>query len=231
MTPFGPESHRFTSQRLALHYLNWGNPDRPLLVLVHGMEDHARTWDWVARDLRHDWHVICPDLRGHCDSSWSPDGNYPTPAYVADLAQLIDQSSEDHVSIVAHSLGGAIALRYAGIYPERVARLAVIEGLGISPLDSKPATPVAARWRNWIDQRWALVGRTPRRYPTLDLACARMQDANKYLTVEQAHTGPPATRTEATAGSSTIAADPRCRSATRTKNCTNSGTISIARSG
>lgn len=183
MTSIGPVSHRFTSQRLALHYLDWGNPDRPLLILVHGGQDHARTWDWVAQELRHDWHVVCPDLRGHGDSAWSPDGNYAIPAHVADLAKLIDECSEGPVSIVAHSLGGAIALRYAGIFPERVARLAVIEGLGISPLDRKP---VAARWRRWIEQRHLLAERRPRRYPTFDQACARMKEANKHLTAEQA---------------------------------------------
>ena len=68
----GPTSHRFVSQRLDLHYLNWGNPGAPLLVLVHGGRDHARNWDWVAQALRYDWHIICPDLRGHGDSAWSP---------------------------------------------------------------------------------------------------------------------------------------------------------------
>ncbi|MGQ3049213.1 MAG: alpha/beta fold hydrolase [Niveispirillum sp.] len=185
MTRFEPASHRFVSQRLILHYLDWGNPGRPLLVLVHGAQDHARSWDWVAQELRHDWHVVCPDLRGHGDSAWSPDGNYPIPALVADLAQLIHQNSDGPVSIVAHSLGGAIALRYAGIYPERVARLAVIEGIGTSSLGRKPGTSVAERWQDWIDQRRTLAARPPRRYPTLDLAYARMRETNKHLTAEQ----------------------------------------------
>src|ERR1700754_4896984 len=98
-----PVSCHFMSQGLKLHYLDWGNPDKPLLILVHGARDHARSWDWTARALRDDWHVIALDLRGHGDSAWSPDGSYSMPFYVSDLAQLIHQSSDGPVSIVAHS--------------------------------------------------------------------------------------------------------------------------------
>lgn len=186
MHDLGPNSHRFVSQRLTLNYLDWGNPDAPLLVLVHGGMDHARNWDWVARELRDDWHIICPDLRGHGDSAWSPDGSYSMPYYVADLAQLIHQCTDGPVSIVSHSLGGAISLRYAGTHPERVRQLAVIEGLGPSPLDLAPTIPVTQRWRTWIDERRALSGRDPRRYGSIEQAYARMQQKNAHLTEAQA---------------------------------------------
>lgn len=187
MNGLGPTSHRFVSQRLAMHYLDWGNPGAPLLVLVHGGRDHAHNWDWVARELRDEWHVICPDLRGHGDSAWSPDGSYSMPFFVSDLAQLIHQSSDGPVSIVAHSLGGAIALRFAGLYPECVRRLAVIEGLGISVLDQKPTTPVAERWREWIGERRMLSARMPHRYTSLDQAFARMREANPHLSPDRIH--------------------------------------------
>ena len=51
----GPTSQTFISQRLRLHYLDWGNRGKPPLVLVHGGRDHARSWDWVAEQLRDDW--------------------------------------------------------------------------------------------------------------------------------------------------------------------------------
>ena len=89
----GPTSRHFISQRLRMHYVDWGNPDAPPLLLVHGGRDHCRNWDWVAQALRRDWHVICPDLRGHGDSQWSPDGNYSMSAYIYDLAQLIHQQT------------------------------------------------------------------------------------------------------------------------------------------
>ena len=48
----GPTSHYFYSQRLKLHYVDWGNPEKPLMVLVHGGRDHARNWDQVAPHFR-----------------------------------------------------------------------------------------------------------------------------------------------------------------------------------
>ena len=85
----GPTSRVYFSQRLRLHYVDWGNPTAPPLLLLHGGRDHCRNWDWVASALRRDWHVLAPDLRGHGDSQWSPDGSYSTASYVYDLAQLI----------------------------------------------------------------------------------------------------------------------------------------------
>ena len=105
----GPTSHTYFSQRLRLHYVDWGNPEAPPLLLLHGGRDHCRNWDWVAQALRLEWHVIAPDLRGHGDSEWSADGHYTMESYIYDLAQLIHQQKLAPVSIVAHSLGGNIA--------------------------------------------------------------------------------------------------------------------------
>jgi len=54
MTLHGPITNSFISQRLRLNYVDWGNPDAPPLLLVHGGRDHARSCDWVAEELRHD---------------------------------------------------------------------------------------------------------------------------------------------------------------------------------
>ena len=51
MTLAGPTSHSYISQRLRLHYVDWGNPDAPPLILQHGGRDHCRSWDWVAQEL------------------------------------------------------------------------------------------------------------------------------------------------------------------------------------
>ncbi|HEY7037344.1 MAG TPA: alpha/beta hydrolase, partial [Methylomirabilota bacterium] len=50
----GPASHTFFSQRLRLHYVDWGNEDKPPLLLIHGGRDHCRNWDWTAAALRDD---------------------------------------------------------------------------------------------------------------------------------------------------------------------------------
>ena len=184
----GPTSHSYISQRLKLHYVDWGNEEAPPLLLVHGGRDHCRYWDWVAEKLRDRWHVIAPDLRGHGDSAWAPDGNYEMGAFVYDLAQLVHQLDLAPVTIVAHSMGGNIALRYTGLYPENVRKLVAIEGLGPSPkvLAERAETPFAERFRKWIDDKRRAAGRTPRRYATLDDALARMMAENAYLTPEQA---------------------------------------------
>lgn len=184
----GPTSRIYFSQRLRLHYVDWGNPGAPPLLLVHGGRDHCRNWDWVASRLRRDWHVIAPDLRGHGDSQWSPDGNYSMAGYVYDLAQLIHQQHLAPVTIVAHSLGGNISLRYTGIYPQNVRKLVAIEGLGPSPRlqAERAAKPMSVRMREWIEEQRGLAARLPRRYATIEDAFKRMQEENKHLSPEQA---------------------------------------------
>ncbi len=184
----GPTSHTYFSQRLRLHCVDWGNPSEPPLLLIHGGRDHCRNWDWVAHALRQEWHVIAPDLRGHGDSQWSPDGSYTMAGYIYDLAQLVHQQALAPVAIIAHSLGGNIALRYTGIYPENVAKLVAIEGLG--PTRERIAAnrqfTIVDRMDEWIREQRALSGRLPRRYASIEDAFHRMQDENPHLSAEQA---------------------------------------------
>ena len=194
----GPTSRTYFSQRLRLHYVDWGNPDKPPLLLIHGGRDHCRSWDWTAEALRDDWHVIAPDLRGHGDSQWSTDGNYTTAGYIYDLAQLIHQQALAPVVVIAHSLGGHIALSYAGVYPETVKKLVAIEGLGPRRVsleaqnESSPESslrrrkPIDERMDGWIREKRALAGRLPRRYASLEDAFRRMQEENPQLSAEQA---------------------------------------------
>jgi len=188
MNQNGPTSNSFISQRLKLHYVDWGDRDAPPLILQHGGRDHCRSWDWVAEELCRDWHVICPDLRGHGDSNWSPEGNYQMDALVYDFAQLVHTLGHDQVTIVAHSLGGNIATRFTGLYPEKVSKLVNLEGLGPSPKVRKEneAKGKAERLREWIAGKRKAAGRTPRRYDTLKDAFARMKDENSFLSEEQA---------------------------------------------
>lgn len=126
----GPTSHYYYSQRLKLHYVDWGNITAPPLLLIHGGRDHARTWDWVAQALRDSYHIIAPDLRGHGDSEWARGSQYAMIDYVLDIAQLLEQLQWFPMTIIGHSLGGGVACQYTGVYPERVKRLVAIEGLG-----------------------------------------------------------------------------------------------------
>lgn len=184
----GPTSHFHVSQRLRLHYVDWGNENAPTLVLVHGGRDHARNWDWVARELRRDFHVIAPDLRGHGDSGWAIGGMYAVADFVLDVANLIDALGTGPIHLIGHSLGGAIALMYGGIYPQRVAKLVAIEGLGPPPaiIEKLRARKPWDRMSEWIEQMRGLAARQPRRYPSLEAAAARMREENSFLSEEQA---------------------------------------------
>ena len=188
MTSSGPISNSFISQRLKLHFVDWGNPGAPPPILQHGGRDHSRSWDWVARELARDWHVIAPDLRGHGDSAWSPDGDYTSHALVYDFAQLVHTLAADQVTIIAHSLGGNIATRFTGLYPDKVRKLVNIEGLGPSPkilAERKDRTP-ADYLRQWIEDKRKASGRIPRRYASLQAAFTRMKEENSFLSDEQA---------------------------------------------
>src|SRR5262245_65763853 len=123
----GPTSHYFYSQRLKLHYVDWGNPNKPLLVLVHGGRDHARNWDWVAQALRDDYHIVAPDLRGHGDSEWARGSEYTMVEYVVDMTQLLSQVASFPVTLIRHSLGGAIVLQSTGVYPDQVQHVVAIQ--------------------------------------------------------------------------------------------------------
>ena len=188
MDMIGPVSRTFISQRLRLHYLDWGNAEKPPLLLVHGGRDHAHNWDWTAQALRDAWHVIALDHRGHGDSEWVSDGNYSAGDMVYDVAQLVHQLDLAPVTVVAHSMGGNVCLRYAGIFPEMVRKLVAIEGLGPSPkvIDKMMARPFAERMREWIEKKRASSGRSPRKYATIEDALARMREENTYLTESQA---------------------------------------------
>ncbi len=188
MTRFGPTSHSFMSQRTRLHYVDWGNRDAPLLILLHGNRDHCRSWDWAAEALRAKWHVVAPDLRGHGDSDWSQEGRYDFASLVCDLDQLLFELGGQKAAIMAHSMGSHVALRYAGLFPDAVTRLVVVEAVG-APAEQEEEhrrLSLSQRYRNWIDTRRAAASRSPRIYASVEDAQRRMQSENAWLSEAQA---------------------------------------------
>lgn len=183
-----PVSRSYISQRLRLHYADWGNDDAPPLILVHGGRDHCRNWDWVAARLTADYHVIAPDLRGHGDSAWADAGGYLMLGFIYDLAQLVLRQTKVPINLMGHSLGGNVATRFTGLYPELVRRLVCIEGLGASPKVAAEldARPVETRLRGWVDEQRELAARQPRRYAQFADALARMRAENTHLSEAQA---------------------------------------------
>ena len=185
-----PDRHdTFSSQRLTLSYCEWGQPDAPPLVLVHGGRDQKRSWDRVAGELSQSYRVIAPDLRGHGQSDWVSDGDYTIMDFVYDLRSLITHLEIEKFTLIGHSLGGNIALRYAGLLPETIEQLVALEGLGPSPrmLAERQATPIPQRLHEWLEQRQKMSARTPRIMADVATAQARMQAAFEHLPEDLIH--------------------------------------------
>lgn len=180
-----PASHFFYSHRLKLQFWDWGTPGKPVVILIHGSRDHARSWDRVARVLRQDYHVYALDLRGHGNSAWATGALYSVAEHLLDLAVFADIIRRYPVRLVSHSLGAIVSLYYAGAYPDRVARLVAVEGVGVGPLGSTPP-PAPERMRNWIAKVRNVEQNAARTYPTLSAAVARMKEKNPFLTEEVA---------------------------------------------
>jgi pimeloyl-ACP methyl ester carboxylesterase len=183
-----PLSRRVTvDSGLDLHLLEWGG-ERPELehtvVLVHGFLDLAWGWeDLVLAGLAERFHVIAFDQRGHGDSDRiGPGGYYHFMDYVADLASLLERTGRQRVSLVGHSMGGTVVSYYAGAFPDRVARLALLEGVG-PPEDS---ADLPERTRHWIRGWTAARSKSPRAYPDVAAAARRLQQQDAKLGAELA---------------------------------------------
>lgn len=164
-----------------LHVRIWGPDDAPPLFLVHGWCDVSASWQFMLDELKQEWRVIAPDWRGFGLSEWNHDV-YWFPDYIADLdALLLHYSPQDPVRLVGHSLGGNAACIYAGIRPERIAKLVNLEGLGLRRYQPEE---VAERYANWLDQ----LRDTPsfRSYPDRKAFAARLQKENPRLSDEKA---------------------------------------------
>ncbi len=181
-----PTSHTYFSQRLRLHYLDWGNAEAEHLLLVHGSQDHCHNWDWTSEALCDDYHVIVPDLRGHGDSEWCMGAGYNNMDYVYDVNQLTFTEELDKVHVIGHSMGGTIASLFAGVFPEKVASLVLIEGVGGFWYKDRDTQHPGQRIRDWINDTHTLAGRTPRKYEDIHASIERMQTSNPHLSEERA---------------------------------------------
>ena len=182
-----PKLTTFPSQRLTLSLAIWGDEAAPPVILVHGGRDQKRSWDWTAKRLAERYCVYAYDLRGHGESEWVNDGDYGVMDHVYDLVSLVDQIDAASIRLVSHSLGGNIAVRYTGLFPQKVEKLVAIEGLGPSPkmLAERRALKPEQRMLNWIEDRRAKTPRKARILKTIEEAEARMRSAHPQLSEEQ----------------------------------------------
>ena len=179
-----PESLHRDVRGVSHHFTRWRGraPDAdPPLLLLHGFLDCGATFQFVADEIAPARTLLAPDWRGFGQSAWSPQG-YWFPDYFADLEAILDAVAPGvPVDIVGHSMGGNIAMMYAGVRPERVRRLVSLEGFGL-PTGTPDRAP--ARYRDWLEQL-----RTPAAasiFPSLDVFAAVLRKRNPRLTLERA---------------------------------------------
>jgi pimeloyl-ACP methyl ester carboxylesterase len=124
-----PHSTFLTVNGLRLRYLDWGNAGAPPVVCVHGYTSSAEAFNAPARHFQDRFHLTVPDVRGHGESAWSPTGAYQYSDQVSDLEGITNQLGLERFTLIGTSMGGIIAMAYAGAHPERLARL-VINDIG-----------------------------------------------------------------------------------------------------
>lgn len=179
-----PQELTFSSLGLDLACAAWGEPDLPVVVLLHGFQDHGRSWDPIARDLARDYRVLCPDQRGFGHSGWAgAGGSYHFYDYFMDLYALLESAGVERAHLVGHSMGANVAAGFAGSFPERVGRVALVEGLG---LPDNPPEDAPMRIRRWVFGTRKLADRASRPMTSVRDAAERLRLANPELSEEVA---------------------------------------------
>ncbi|HZH05257.1 MAG TPA: alpha/beta hydrolase [Lautropia sp.] len=154
--------------------------------MLHGWMDVSASFQFVVDALEGDWNVVAPDWRGFGLSEAGPGrdrtDSYAFADYLGDLDALLDELSPDApVRVVAHSMGGNVAMLYAGIRPQRVAGLVNLEGFGLPETD--PAKAVS-RYRRWLDELKKPASSRP--YRSLEAVAERLMKNNPRLPADKA---------------------------------------------
>ena len=147
---------------LRLHCLEWGSPERPGLLLLHGGAAHAHWFDTVATAFQDRFHVVALDQRGHGESQWPEPPSYRTEDFARDVVGVMDALGWSQMALLGHSMGGHNAMCFAAWHPARVSRLVIV--------DSRPAIPE--------EELLAMLQRGPRplrRHESLDAAVGRFR--------------------------------------------------------
>jgi pimeloyl-ACP methyl ester carboxylesterase len=109
-----------------IHYLEWGAPDAPAVVMWHGLARHAGDFDDLARSLAASYRIICPDTIGRGLSQWAADPALEyTPAFYAQIAvTLLSQLQIHSLRWIGTSMGGLLGIALAaGSLRERITHL------------------------------------------------------------------------------------------------------------
>jgi len=175
------ESHFHDIRGLRYHVRRWPG-DGARVVLLHGWMDVSASFQFLADALPKDWDLYAPDWRGYGLTQWSGADCYWFPDYMADLDQLLDRiEPEVPALVVGHSLGGNASMLYAGVRPQRVAKLVNLEGFGMSRTEAEQAPK---RYERWFEE--LRKAPTLRPYAGFAELADRLQGNNARLTRERA---------------------------------------------
>lgn len=109
---------------LQLH--EWGAPDAPPVVCLHGLNAHGRRFRKLAEErLSSRFRVIAPDLRGHGASGWEPPWTIATHAH--DVLETLDEAGIRTAAWIGHSFGARLVLELAASTPERIERVVLLD--------------------------------------------------------------------------------------------------------
>ena len=183
------EFHTLRGLRTHLH--RWGDTtcvdaDRPPLVLLHGWMDVGASFQFVVDALAEaegrQRLVLAPDWRGFGRTEAPPTDTYWFPDYLADLDALLDRVAPDgQIDLVGHSMGGNVAMSYAGLRPARIRRLVNLEGFGLPETHPKQAP---RRLVQWLDE--LKTPATLRSYESLAAVAERLRQNNPLLSADKA---------------------------------------------
>ena len=175
-------SEFLTVRGLRYHIRHWGDPQAPKIFMFHGWMDMSASFQFMVDALQREWHVIAPDWRGFGLSGRSPADSYWFPDYLADLEAIIDHHAPgEAINLLGHSMGGNVVTLYAGLRPERIARLINLEGLGLPTAKPEQAPGRFVQWLDEIKDPPLLRG-----YDTLEEVATRLQKNNARLSDERA---------------------------------------------
>ncbi len=122
---------------LRFHYRDWPSTreNAPDLVLLHGYTGHARSWDAFAEAMTDRYRVIALDQRGHGETAWAPADQYGVADMTADLVAFVGALGLSGFTLLGLSMGGMVAMDYAGARPEALAALVIVD---IAPAQHAP---------------------------------------------------------------------------------------------
>ena len=182
-----------TIRQLQYHVRQWGDSASalPPLVLVHGWMDVSASYQFVVDALSQAFvqgrHIIAPDWRGFgLTAPPVPTDHYFFPDYLADLDQLLDHFAPNTpVDLVGHSMGGNVAMFYAGARPARIRRVVNLEGFG---MPASPPTKAPRRYAEWMDELKALQRgeKALNTYASADAVARRLTKTNPRLPQDKA---------------------------------------------